>query len=136
MAMQGLAAYGKKPQKQLALASLDAVQASDGGFSFMAAAGQSSDPDSTAIVIQGLLAFGSKPTKTMWTTPNGNPYDALAAFQLGCTSAPADRGAFFFPGSSTPNVFATVQAVPAMATKKLPVHKTKKLADPASALCS
>jgi hypothetical protein len=136
MAMQGLAAYGKKPRKRLALASLDAVQTSDGGFSFMAAAGQSSDPDSTAIVIQGLLAFGSKPTKRMWATPNGNPYDALAAFQLGCASAPADRGAFFFPGSSAPNVFATVQAVPAMASKRLPVRKTKKLADPASTLCS
>jgi len=136
MAMQGLAAYGKKPQKALALASLDAVQTTDGGFSFTAAPGQGSDPDSTAIVIQGLLAFGSKPTKTMWATPNGNPYDALAAFQLGCTSAPADRGAFFFPGSTDANVFATVQAVPAMASRKLPVHKTKKLADPASALCS
>ena len=136
MAMQGLAAYGKKPLKKQAIASLDAVQTSDGGFSFMAAPGQSSDPDSTAIVIQGLLAFGSKPTKSIWSTPNGNPYDALAAFQLGCTSSVADRGAFFFPGSTTPNMFATVQAVPALATKKLPVHKTKKLAEPASELCS
>jgi hypothetical protein len=136
MAMQGLAAYGKTPLKKFAIASLDAVQSSDGGFSFMAAPGQGSDPDSTAIVIQGLIAYGSKPTKRMWTTPSGNPYRALAAFQLGCASAPADRGAFFFPGSTMPNVFATVQAVPAMATKKLPVRKTKKLADPASALCS
>jgi hypothetical protein len=136
MAMQGLAAYARTPRKKRAIASLDAVQASDGGFSFMAAPGQGSDPDSTALVIQGLLAFGSKPTEKMWTTPNGNPYDALARFQLGCASAPADRGAFVFPGSSAPNVFATVQAVPAMATRELPVRETKKLADPASTICS
>lgn len=123
MAMQGLAAWGKRPLEAVAVSSLRAVQSSDGGWPYIAAAGQASDPDSTALVIQGLLAEQQHPQRPEWATATGSPLAALASYQLGCTDSPADRGAFFFPGDRTPNVFATVQAVPAMLLRKLPIAR-------------
>jgi hypothetical protein len=118
-AVQGLAAWGKFPHATSVLNSLKTSQSHDGGFPFVAAKNQPSDPDSTALVIQTLLAEHSAPTSSMWKKGTNTPYTALASFQLGCTSP--DFGAFTFPGSSAANVFATVQSVPAMAAKKLPV---------------
>lgn len=121
LAVQGLAAYGKRPRQWTVLSSLAAVQSADGGFSFVAAPGQASDPNSTALTIQAILAERGDPSTARWREGHQSPYAALAAYQLGCAAAPADRGAFFFPGSSGPNVLATVQAVPAAAGKVLPV---------------
>lgn len=135
MAMQGLAAWGKKPKRLQAINSLRAVQSADGGFGFVAVAGQPSDPDSTALVIQGLVAYRSKPTKAMWNTPGGTPLSALQSYQLGCADGAANDGAFFFPGSRTPNVFATVQAVPAVAVAALPLHTSIDLRPPLNPLC-
>jgi hypothetical protein len=112
MAIQGLAAYGDRPGRAAALASLHNLQTPDGGYPFLAAPGQPSDPDSTALVIQGLLAEKVDP---------GRAVAALAKFQFWCTAPVASRGAYFFPGSSTPNIFATVQAVPAAARKPFPL---------------
>lgn len=122
MAVQGLAAYGLTPRKAQTLASLKAIQSSDGGFPYLAAAGQASDPDSTALSIQAILALGSAPTATAWKRANGTPLVALASYQLGCAAPASDRGAFFYPGSSDANVLATVQAVPAAALTTLPVR--------------
>jgi hypothetical protein len=121
MAVQGLAAYGLRPGRSHLLGTLHSIQSADGGFGFLAAAGQPSDPNSTALVVQAILAEGGNPG-TLWWAPTGtNPYAALVSFQLGCTDAAGDRGAFFFPGSRTANVFATVQVVPALARRTLPV---------------
>ena len=97
MAAQGLAAYGLHPHAAATLTSLKAVQSADGGFPFLAAPGQASDPDSTALSIQGILALGGSPTTARWRVSGVGPYAALAAFQLGCTDPAADRGAYFFP---------------------------------------
>jgi hypothetical protein len=113
MAVQGLAAYSRSPNRAATLASLHAVQSADGGFPLIAAPGQSSDPDSTALTIQALLAAGSP--LTSWHNGTGDPMSALLSYQLGCSDAAADRGAFFFPGDRSANVIATVQAVPAAA---------------------
>jgi hypothetical protein len=123
LAVQGLAAYGERPHAGLVLQSLDAIQSADGGFPFLAAPAQSSDPNSTALVIQAILALGSKPTNATWTESGASPYDALASFQIGCTDV-TNRGAFFFPGSVDPSVLATVQAVPAAAGAVLPVRSS------------
>ena len=64
------------------------------------------------------------PSSAPWKKGTKTPYTALASYQLGCTSA--DFGAFTFPGSPAANVFATVQSVPAMAGKKLPVASSTK----------
>ena len=119
LAVQGLAAWGRRPRQANVLTSLHVIQSSDAGFPFVAAPSQASDPDSTALVIQALIAENSPPTGTTWRKGAHSPFTALASYQLGC--AQAGYGAFFFPGSTSPNTFATVQAVPAMASKTLPV---------------
>lgn len=124
LAVQGLAVYGDHPREAGALFQLHSIQSSDGGYPFVAAGGQSSDPDSTALVIQALIAEGQNPASATWATSGSTPFMALASYQRGCTAAASDRGAFFFPGSSTPNIIATVQAVPAAAGKAIPVAPT------------
>lgn len=121
LAVQGLAAYRQRPRQLRVLSSLHAVQAADGGFGYLAAAGQSSDPDSTALSIQTILAEGGSPSSPYWHRSGGAPYRALASFQLGCSAPAADRGAFFYPGSTDANVLATVQSVPAAAGLTLPL---------------
>jgi len=118
-AVEGLADWGKFPKQATVLASLRAVQSKDAGFPFVAAKNQASDPDSTALVIQALLSERSAPTSAQWKKGTRTPYTALASSQLDCHSS--DFGAFTFPGSAAANLFATVQSVPAMAGKKLPV---------------
>jgi len=119
LAVQGLAAWGKFPRATSVLPALRSIQSPDGGFPYVAAPNQASDPDSTALVIQAILAENNSPNASIWTKGRGTPYAALASYQLGCTSR--DFGAFFYPGSTAGNVFATVQSVPAMAGKKFPV---------------
>jgi hypothetical protein len=124
MAVQGLAAYGLHPRQGPLLASLRQVQSADGGFPFLAAPGQSSDPDSTALAIQTILAENGYPATAGWTKGGATPYAALASFQLGCSDLFADRGGFFYPGTRTPNTLASVQAVPALAGKTFPLAAT------------
>ncbi|MFL6101512.1 MAG: hypothetical protein ACJ71T_16320 [Actinomycetales bacterium] len=121
LAIQGLAAYGEQPRRAHTLATFHAIQSPDGGFPFLTATGQTSDPNSTALSIQGLLADGVGTGLTAFRVGGATPYDALAAYQLGCSAPARDRGAFFFPGVAGANVLATVQAVPAMAKATLPV---------------
>ena len=124
LALQGLAASGKFPRQSTALSALKAVQSSDGGFPFVAAKSQASDPDSTALIIQALVAEKSSPTLARWKVGSASPYTALGAYQLDCTNP--NFGAFWFPGTPTDaNTFATVQSVPAMAGKPFPVALTK-----------
>ncbi len=112
MAVQGLAAYGKFPHSSATLGWLNKFENADGGFGFLAAKNQPSDPDSTALVIQAYVAEGVRPSTAA--------LNSLAGFQLGCSDPAGSRGAFFYPGSRTPNIFATVQSVPAAALKSLP----------------
>jgi hypothetical protein len=121
-AAQGLAAYGSQPRKSLLLNAFKRIQSSDGGFPFLAAVGQSSDPNSTALSIQALLAYGAKPALPGYRPGGNTAYAALADYQLGCAALVADRGAFtFFLGDGTPNILASVQAVPALAHVTLPL---------------
>jgi hypothetical protein len=123
-ALMGLAAWKKFPRQSTALNALKTAQSSDGGWPFVAAKNQASDPDSTALVIQALVAEKSSPTLAKWKHGSAGPYDALGAYQLDCTNP--DFGAFWFPGKpTTANVFATAQAVPAMAGKPFPVPLNK-----------
>jgi hypothetical protein len=119
LAVQGLAAWGQRPRQATVLQSLDGVQSANAGFPFVAAPNQAADPNSTALVIQAILAENGTPSATQWTKGTKTPFTALASYQLGC--AQPGYGAFFYPPSTSPNVFATVQAVPAMARKTLPV---------------
>jgi hypothetical protein len=124
LALMGLAAWKKFPRQATALNALKVVQSSDAGWPLVAAKNQASDPSSTALVIQALVAEKSSPTLARWKRGAAGPYTALGSYQLGCTSP--DFGAFWFTAQpTTANVFATVQSVPAMAGKPLPVAVTK-----------
>lgn len=121
LALQGLAATGDVPRRAAAVSSLDEIQSDDGGFPFIAAGGQASDPNSTAVTLQSLIALRAAPAGARFTVGGATPFDALQAFQLGCTDAAADRGAYYYPGSRTADVLATIQAVPAQARVTIPV---------------
>ena len=120
LAIQGLGAWGSFPNAAVTRQRLRAVQSSDGGWPFIAAPSQPSDPDSTALVIQALVAeTNGSPVSSAWNKGTNTPYTALASYQLGCKSP--GYGAFYFPPDKTANSFATVQAVPAMASKAFPI---------------
>ncbi|MFI0939465.1 prenyltransferase/squalene oxidase repeat-containing protein [Streptomyces sp. NPDC021020] len=95
---------------------LAGVQNADGGWSYNP--GGPSDPDSTAVVIAGIGADAAR-------KPNAkgkSPYDALRGFQFGCSAAPADRGAFGYPGTDgklVPNAKATADALRGLADARL-----------------
>lgn len=113
-AITGLDAVGEGDEAiGAALDWLDAVQEPDGGWAQLSGFG--TDPNSTALVLQSLLAV-DQAGAARFTDQGATPLAALLSFQLGCTSPVGDRGAFTFPGSNdAPNGFATVQAVPAAA---------------------
>jgi len=117
-AVQGLAAQGAVTPAVAsgALGFYAAGQDADGGWSYYpssAGAPQSTDPDSTAFVIQALVALGRSPSGPDFVHGSADPVSALLAFQL--TSGPG-AGAFessYAPGS--PDVTASFQATPAVA---------------------
>ena len=125
LAVEGLAAQGalsSKPAKH-ALAFIKGAQDSDAGWGYepnAADAPGSSDPDSTALVIQAILALGKSPAKG-FSQGSATPVSALDSFQL---TSGSGSGAYFFPGSSDPDVLATYQAVPAVAGVAFPFNLT------------
>ncbi|HXZ61210.1 MAG TPA: hypothetical protein VEG62_00610, partial [Acidimicrobiales bacterium] len=120
LALQGLEAQGAlgATAESNALGFLQAGQDADGGWSFFpssAGSPQTTDPDSTSLVIQALLALGRSPDATPFDLGNGdNPTSALLSFQI---ATGPDAGGLFYPGSGSTtsgDVLATYQAVPAL----------------------
>lgn len=123
LAFQGLRAEGTAPRVD-PLVFLAGVQSDDGGWGYVGGRAVPADPNSTALVIQALLAAGEDPTAARWVRGGATPYDALLRFALGCSAPVAGRGAFYFDvgdGTRKPNVLATVQAVPAAAGMFFPL---------------
>src|ERR1019366_3847575 len=75
------------------------------------------DPQSTGLGIQGLVALGLSPVSTQFQEGRANPVSSLVSFQL---ASGVGAGAFAFPGLSGPNLLATNQAVPAVAGVTIP----------------
>ena len=76
---------------------------------------RTSDPNSTSLVIQAMIALGLSPSGPTFDQGANTPVTALLAFQV---TSGADLGAFYFPGigsTTTGNVVATYQVVPALA---------------------
>jgi Squalene-hopene cyclase C-terminal domain len=123
LAIQGLAAQGALTStvSSHALAFLSGGQDADGGWSYFpntATTPGSTDPDSTALAIQALIAMGHSPTAAAYVKGSANPVSALLSFQL---TSGRDTGAFFFPPAPAPaSVIATYQAVPALAGLAFP----------------
>jgi hypothetical protein len=87
---------------------IDPVQ---GGFAYDANTGLIADANSTAAVIQALIAAGEDPSSDEWGTATA----ALAGFQ---NESGAFRYQHEFPDD---NLYATVQAIPALAGVALPI---------------
>ena len=90
------------------LTFLAGAQAAGGGFGFLP--GADPDPNSTGLVIQAIVAGGENPSAGRWAKGSG-ALGALLAWQLGCTAAADEIGAFSSPYSDgAPDAFATRQA--------------------------
>jgi hypothetical protein len=124
LAVQGLSAEGalKVTAARKADSFLAGAEDSDAGWGYEPnAAGSpgSTDPDSTALVIQALLALGTSPSAATFVKGAADPVTTLQSFQLAKGSG---KGAFYFPGSPTADLLATYQAVPALAGVKDPFN--------------
>ncbi len=121
LAIQALVAAGEPPTSTVIVsgtAYLKTLQNDDGGFPWTKPSpwGTDTDANSTALVIQALIAVGQNPLDPAWTRPGGNPLSALLALQQ------PDGGFNYqaaFPGS---RVMATVQALPALMGQPFPLR--------------
>jgi hypothetical protein len=107
-----------------ALAYFRLHQKSSGGFEYSApfTPPGDSDPNSDAAVIEALLATGQDPTAAAWSMGDKNAVTDLLTFRY-----PNGGLGFTRPGpsaSGTADAFSTTQALPALASKYLPVKKT------------
>ncbi len=123
LAIDGLSAQGDLGGSANAKAGAFLVNAQDGdgGWGYepnTASAPGSTDPDSTALVVQAILALGDSPSQSPFIQ-NANPVSVLESFQ---TTSGENAGSFTFPGISGPNVIATYQAVPAVAGVLFPFN--------------
>lgn len=110
MAIQALIPVASFSGAGAGLDFLATVQGSSGGFPL--GVGGEEDPNSTALVIQAIIAGGEDPSTGRWSQNGATPYPSLVSWQLGCTAPAADRGAFTSPYSSgAADQFSTVQAL-------------------------
>jgi Prenyltransferase and squalene oxidase repeat len=116
LALQGLVAQGALTPgiEASALSFLTSGQDADGGWSYYqssSAQPQTSDPQSTGLVIQSLLALGLSPTGGAFTSSGKSPVSALLSFVV---SSGGDTGAIFSPFGSptTGDVPSTNQVTP------------------------
>jgi hypothetical protein len=117
LAVEGLEAQGSlgTTAATSALHFFKRAEDADGGWGYepnTSATPGSTDPDSTALVIQALLALGYPPSSSSFTKSGTDPVASLLSDQI--ASGPG-AGALVFPGISGPNLLATYQAIPALA---------------------
>lgn len=121
--LQALIAGGEprdSPAIRKALALFQEQQNEDGGFPAIKPSewGTDTNANSTAAVIMALCAVGEKPEDAKWSKSGGNPLTALLALQA------ADGKIEFQPGVGSP-IMATVQAIPALLGKTLPIRNLR-----------
>ena len=120
LAVQALLAAGKSPSDSAiedALDYLEDAQNDDGGWPYdpLSAWGTDSDANSTAFVLQALVAAGENvDDDNRWEAASGKtPLEALIAFQLG-------DGAFEWQPGKGADSMATYQAIPALLLEPYP----------------
>jgi len=120
LGIEALLAAGKEPSDSAiedALDYLEDAQNDDGGWPYdpVSAWGTDSDANSTAFVLQALVAAGEDvDDDNRWEASSGKtPLEALIAFQL-------DSGAFEWQPGSGANFMATYQAIPALLLEPYP----------------
>jgi hypothetical protein len=106
------------------LAFLATAQGDDGGFAYAPGPGAGSDANSTAYVVQALIAAGEDPAGVRWTANGLSGLDYLTARRQpdGSTEWQAGTGS---------NQFATQQAIPALLGRPYPVRQASLAACPA-----
>ena len=99
-------------------------QEANGSFGVygVAGEGQSGDPDSTAYVIQALIAL-QVIDSSAFVKGGTTPQQALERFQYGCKAPVSERGEYSYFGA--PSQLATLQAVPAAAGEPFPIASRK-----------
>jgi hypothetical protein len=112
MVLMALNATATRGRNATALAWLRTQQDSDGGFPYQAGAG--TDPDSTALVLQALIAGNQNPAASNWAVGGNTPLTNLLATQDG-------NGGYTFPGSTAPDPFTTAQVPPAAERAAFPL---------------
>lgn len=118
LAVQALIAAGATPDDPAIAAALDffaSAQQADGGFVYDPAAPQfGSDANSTAYVIQALVAAGEDAAGARWTADGATPYDFLLGLQQ-------PDGSFVWQAGTPANLLATAQAVSALLNRPYPL---------------
>ena len=114
MALMALDAAGDHSRDASALAWLATQQDAHGGFPFQKALGVSPDPDSTALIVQAILASGHDPAAPAWAPSGRSPVEFLIAAQ-------AQSGGFVFPGNAGADAFTTSQVPFALERVPFPV---------------
>ena len=117
LAIQGLAAQNALDAGAAASAAhfLAKAQDKDGGWGYEPNAAHApgfTDPNSTALVLQALLAMHVSPSAGSIGRKGGGPVASLLSNQIGSGTG---AGAMSFPGLVGANQLATYQAVPALA---------------------
>lgn len=117
LAVLGLQSQGATAAAAAGVTALDAARNAGGGWGFLSRADQSTDANSTGVVLEAL--------RTVTGSADTQGIAALLALQVGCTGDAADRGGIAFqPGAGgvlAPDAYATVQATPALAEVALPI---------------
>ncbi|MGH7686091.1 MAG: hypothetical protein ACREN2_04655 [Candidatus Dormibacteria bacterium] len=116
MVLMALDAAGDHSRDAAGLTWVQTLQNADGGFSFQ---GGGSDPDSTAVVVQGILATGGDPTGSVWTVDGHTPMSDLVSTQ-------DVTGGYAFPGSPV-DPFTTSEVPPALALVAFPPPPASQL---------
>ncbi len=115
MALMALDAAGNHSRDASGLAWLHTQQNTDGGFPYQAGSG--SDPDSTALVVQAIVATGADPAGATWTKSGHTPLQELIATQ-------GAAGGYTFPGNAAPDAFTTSQVPLGLLQQPLPATGT------------
>lgn len=119
LALQALIAAGEPLSSSAVvngLAFLDAAQQTDGGFAYDPTPGAVGDANSTAYVLQALIAASEKPAGPRWTISNTNPISYLLHLQL-------PDGSLEWQPNTGANLFATQQAIPALLGQSYPIQR-------------
>jgi hypothetical protein len=118
LAIQALIAGGEPVSSTAIVGGLEylkSAQNADGGVAYVP--NSQSDTNSTAYVVQALLAAGEDPLSNTWTIDTNNPISFLLSMQL-------PDGSFEWQQGFGSNLFATMQAIPAVLGRSSPVDIT------------
>lgn len=117
LAVQALIANGESITSTAILSAVTwfkSVQSADGGFPYSEGDTATSDANSTAYVIQALVAAGEDVTGIEWTQDDNSPVSYLLGMQL-------PSGAFEWTPGTGENALATTQAIPALLGRAHPL---------------